>query len=86
MEAATKLAAGTWRREPVFHVASPRNGWRGEHPGPHADFIRSSDFPRCWEGRDCTVEVEAKAKESAVLELTRALRRRARRREKRVAA
>jgi UV DNA damage endonuclease len=83
VEAATKLAAGTWRREPLFHVSSPRNGWRGEHPRRHADFIRLSDFPSCWEGMDCTVEVEAKAKESAVLKLSRALRRRARGRETR---
>jgi UV DNA damage endonuclease len=86
VEAATKLAAGTWRREPIFHVSSPRNGWRGEHPRRHADFIRLSDFPRCWEGMDCTVEVEAKAKETAVLKLNRALRRRARRQDERAAA
>lgn len=67
---ATELAAATWRgREPWVHVSSPANGWRGDDPRPHADFIRASDVPASWLGRAMTVDVEAKAKERAVLRL-----------------
>lgn len=80
IEEAVRLAASTWRRRPVFHVSSPRGGWSSAERRRHADFIRLSDFPRLWEDMDCTVEVEAKAKELAVRKLQTALRRRARRR------
>lgn len=69
---ATELAAATWRgREPWVHVSSPLHGWRGGDPRPHADFIRTSDYPAYWLGRRLTVDVEAKAKERAVLRLRR---------------
>jgi UV DNA damage endonuclease len=79
VEAATRLALSTWNREPLFHVSSPRHGWQGGNPRPHADTIKLKDFPRFWERLDCTVEVEAKAKEQAVKALRLALQRRARR-------
>ena len=56
-------------REPYFHISSPANGWQGRDPRPHADFIDPADFPECWTGFDLTVDVEAKAKELAVLKL-----------------
>jgi UV DNA damage endonuclease len=77
VEEATELALGTWNREPVFHVSSPREGWRGPRPSRHHDFVNPRDFPRCWLGLDVTVEVEAKAKEKAVLRLKRWLDRQA---------
>ncbi len=73
IEEATELAMKTWNREPLFHISSPREGWKGPQPSRHHDFIRASDFPDCWLGRDITVEVEAKAKEQAVLRLQRNL-------------
>jgi UV DNA damage endonuclease len=75
VETVTDLAASTWDREPLFHVSSPRGGWRGESPRSHADYIDLEDFPGCWESMDLTVEVEAKAKELAVRELARGLER-----------
>jgi UV DNA damage endonuclease len=38
-------------------------------PRPHHDYINPSDFPDCWRDLDITVEVEAKAKELAVLKI-----------------
>jgi len=74
IEDATDAAVMTWgRREPLFHISSPINGWKGPHPERHHDYINLRDFPKCWIGRSLTVEVEAKAKELAVLRLQRAL-------------
>jgi UV DNA damage endonuclease len=69
IEAATEQAAATWKREPLFHLSSPIEGWRGPKPQRHHDYIDSRDFPAVWENRALTVEVEAKAKELAVLQL-----------------
>lgn len=70
---ATDLAAATWRgREPWCHISSPRQGWQG-NPKPHADYIDMADVPECWHGRAMTVDVEAKAKELAVVRLLRDL-------------
>ena len=66
---ATERAVATWGREPMFHVSSPLAGWAGPKPERHHDFIDVADFPACWRGLDLTVEVEAKAKEVAVLKL-----------------
>jgi len=74
VEEATDQAVSTWNREPLFHLSSPINGWNGPAPQRHHDFIDPTDFPACWLGRGLTVEVEAKAKEVAVLELKKALR------------
>lgn len=69
VEEATAAAIETWPREPLFHISSPIEGWNGPNPRRHHDFIDPADFPECWIGRTVTVEVEAKAKEVAVLKL-----------------
>lgn len=77
IEAATCAAIKTWNREPVVHLSSPRNGWQSPDRQRHHDLIQFRDFPTCWRKPDLTltVEVEAKAKEIAVLRLRRALAR-----------
>lgn len=72
---ATRAALVTWDREPVFHLSSPLEGWNGPAPERHHDYIDPADFPACWRGLDLTVDVEAKAKEHAVLRLKRDLER-----------
>jgi len=72
---ATDWALATWDdREPYFHISSPKAGWSGGDPRPHADFIAPADVPRYWLelGARLTVDVEAKAKERAVLQLIEA--------------
>jgi UV DNA damage endonuclease len=70
---ATDLAAITWQdREQYCHISSPRAGWSG-NPKPHADYIDPTDVPDCWRQRLMTVDVEAKAKELAVMRLIRDL-------------
>jgi UV DNA damage endonuclease len=71
---ATDLAVATWNREPLFHVSSPRAGWRKPQPSRHHDYINSRDFPQEWSHLNCTVEVEAKAKERAVARLAKYLK------------
>lgn len=73
IDEATEAALGTWNREPLFHLSSPILGWDGSHPERHHDFIAIEDFPHCWRDLDLTVEVEAKAKEGAVLRLQKEL-------------
>lgn len=73
---ATVHALETWNREPLFHLSSPLHGWKGPTPYRHHDFIRPEDFPLEWLRLNVTIEVEAKAKELAVLRLLRRLRRR----------
>jgi UV DNA damage endonuclease len=76
VEEATAHAMETWLqlgREPYFHVSSPKNGWQKGSPKPHADYIDPADFPSCWRGKKITVDVEAKAKELAVLQLMKEL-------------
>lgn len=72
-EEATAAALATWDREPLFHLSSPREGWGGQNRRPHHDFIDPADFPPAWKRLELTVEVEAKAKEQAVLRLKRDL-------------
>ena len=72
-EDATEHAIGTWDREPVFHISSPMEGWKGPKPKRHHDFIDVKDFPVFWRDRELTVEVEAKVKEVAVLKLMKQL-------------
>lgn len=74
-EEATAQAIATWDREPLFHISSPIDGWQGLRPERHHDFIDVRDMPSCWVNLDLTVEVEAKAKELAVLKLKKELRR-----------
>jgi UV DNA damage endonuclease len=73
IEHVTEMALETWNREPLFHVSSPLGGWKGSNPRPHDDYIKLKDFPACWLDLDVTVEIEAKAKELAVLKLKRAI-------------
>ena len=83
-EQATELALATWNREPLFHLSSPIAGWEGPRPERHHDFIDPHDFPHCWQGLDVTVEVEAKAKEVAVLQLMTVLQQREPRRKAKI--
>jgi UV DNA damage endonuclease len=73
VEEATKLAGETWSRvgrEQYCHLSSPKAGWESsDKPMPHADYIDPSDFPDYWRGREMTVDIEAKAKELAVVRL-----------------
>lgn len=66
----TQAVLATWNREPLFHISSPVNGWDSACR-PHHDFIDPNDFPDCWRELAITVDVEAKAKEVAVLKLSR---------------
>ena len=70
----------TWKqvgRESHFHISSPKNGWKSSNPKSHADYINIKDFPEEWmHGMpDFTLDVEAKAKELAVIKLYRQLTR-----------
>ena len=69
VEQATAAARATWNREPLFHISSPREAWKGPKPERHHDYISPRDFPTAWRGWALTVEVEAKAKELAVARL-----------------
>jgi UV DNA damage endonuclease len=69
IEQATDAAFCTWGREPLFHISSPLEGWNGPKPQRHHDYVDLGDFPDCWRRLSLTVEVEAKAKELAVLRL-----------------
>ena len=75
VEEATEQTLATWDREPLFHISSPLEGWAGPKPERHHDFIDIKDFPECWRHLNVavTIEVEAKAKELAVLKLKRQL-------------
>ena len=68
---ATNASIQTWeaagRGEAYFHLSSPKNGWQGKDPKPHAEMIAMSDFPEEWIGLDVTIDIEAKAKELAVI-------------------
>jgi len=68
VEEATARSSATWGdREPYAHLSSPRDGWSSSNTRAHADYIDPADFPDAWLGRTMTVDVEAKAKERAVL-------------------
>ena len=76
VQAATTSAWTTWNREPHFHISSPRDGWDGPRPQRHHDYIDIADYPTAWLDFDqmITVDVEAKAKELAVLDLQKRLK------------
>jgi UV DNA damage endonuclease len=73
VEEATESAGATWQRpgkEQYCHLSSPRSGWgEADDPKPHADYINPVDVPSCWRKRTMTVDIEAKAKELAVVRL-----------------
>ncbi len=71
--AVTAKALKTWNREPLFHVSSPINGWDGAHPRRHHDYLNPADIPAGWLDLDITVDIEAKAKETAIARLIRDL-------------
>ena len=71
VEEATREALATWNREPLFHLSSPRGGWSAGNPRNHSEYIDPADIPACWRDLKITIEVEAKAKELAVMELMR---------------
>jgi UV DNA damage endonuclease len=76
IEDATSQAMETWNnlgREPYFHISSPKYGWHNGSPKPHADYIDPADFPSCWQELRVTIDIEAKAKELAVLQLMKDL-------------
>ncbi|MCH9633467.1 MAG: UV DNA damage endonuclease [Chlamydiae bacterium] len=71
---ATEQALSTWDREPYFHISSPKNGWGNPKYQSHHDFINIKDMPLEWKNiKEFTVDVEAKAKEIAVLKFKRDL-------------
>ncbi|MFH2057766.1 MAG: UV DNA damage repair endonuclease UvsE [Pseudomonadota bacterium] len=72
---ATRMSVETWDREPVFHLSSPKNGWDAPDIRKHHDYIDVTDLPELWRSMDVTVEVEAKAKELAVIKLMEELNR-----------
>lgn len=73
-EKATEMAVNTWNgREPLFHISSPINGWGKPDIRKHHDDVDIHDFPKTWLSLNATVEVEAKAKELAVLKLMDAI-------------
>jgi UV DNA damage endonuclease len=75
VDEASQQAIETWDREPLFHLSSPLEGWSGARPQRHHDYIDVADFPDHWRELAITVEVEAKAKELAVVRLREELRR-----------
>ena len=70
IEKATEKSLTTWNREPLFHISSPKEGWSGPKPRSHHDFINLEDMPSEWLHIDpLTIDIEAKAKEIAVIRL-----------------
>lgn len=74
IERTTEKALETWNREPLFHISSPLGGWKAKNARRHHDYINIKDFPKNWLDLNITVEVEAKAKELAVLKLKKDIR------------
>lgn len=71
---ASRRGFQTWNREPLFHISSPKEGWDGPKPHRHHDYIDIKDFPSIWhELGDFTLDIEAKAKELAVLKIKQEL-------------
>jgi UV DNA damage endonuclease len=67
---ATEHAMATWgAREFYAHLSSPRDGWDAPNPRPHAAYVDPADVPESWLGRRMTVDVEAKDKERAVIQI-----------------
>jgi len=73
-EQATNAALETWNREPLFHISSPLYGWDSNKTHHHHDYIDINDFPKFWKSiGPFTLEVEAKAKELAILKFKKEL-------------
>jgi len=74
IEEASAACARSWkslkRLPPHMHISSPKDGWSSRNPRPHADYIDPADFPKEWLAFEkATIDVEAKAKELAILKL-----------------
>lgn len=72
IDKATTECIKSWNnigREPFFHISTPLNGYHSTKPRPHSDYIDIDDFPLEWLDLNATIDVEAKAKELAVLQL-----------------
>ena len=69
IQEATCMSVETWDREPLFHLSSPKNGWNASDVRKHHDYVNVIDLPDFWRFMDITVEVEAKAKELAIIKL-----------------
>lgn len=69
IEQTTTKALETWNRQPLFHISSPKEGWNSKNPRSHHDYIDINDFPEAWLPLELTIDVEAKAKELAVIKL-----------------
>ncbi len=70
IDAATAAARITWQgREPLFHLSSPLRGWDQPQPQLHHDYIDPADIPTSWLELPITVDIEAKAKELAIIRL-----------------
>ena len=79
VEEASAKSLETWKqagREPHFHISSPKEGWKAKNTRSHADYIDIKDFPGEWVNLpvDFTLDIEAKAKELAVVKLLRQLK------------
>jgi UV DNA damage endonuclease len=76
---ATEQCLDSWQKsgrgEAYLHLSSPREGWAARNPKPHADMIDFDDFPQLWLDLNATIDIEAKAKEEAVLEIMQYLSR-----------
>jgi UV DNA damage endonuclease len=76
VEEATRLAVESWERsgrEACFHISSPSQGWDTKNARRHAAYVDMSDFPKFWLNLTATIDVEARAKELAVMKLMRDL-------------
>lgn len=74
LDEATATAIETWQgREPLFHISSPLHGWDQPQPQLHHDYIDPADLPAAWVALPITVDIEAKAKELAVIRLQQGL-------------
>jgi UV DNA damage endonuclease len=71
VEEASLEALASWDREPLFHLSSPREGWAARDTRSHHAYIDIADFPECWSNLRLTVELEAKAKELAIMRFQR---------------
>jgi UV DNA damage endonuclease len=72
---ATAMMVESWKgREPYAHLSSPRDGWTAPNPRPHAAYVDPADVPDAWLAIPrLTVDVEAKDKERAVVEVMRSV-------------
>ncbi len=75
IERATQETLATWNREPLFHISSPLEDWNSPKSRRHHNYINIADMPPFWKNiNPLTIEVEAKAKEKAVLRLYKQLK------------